>query len=72
MPEYRMLPVLGAVEVRFRGRAWSSTLVNFFTTASSRDSIYHVGGRFWLARLAQLLTPRLDFADDSIPCYDLA
>jgi hypothetical protein len=37
--EYRMLPVLVAVEVRFHGRSWSFTLVKSFTTAS-RVSIY--------------------------------
>ena len=39
--EYRMLPVLVAIEVRFHVHAWSFTFVKSFTTAS-RVSIYEV------------------------------
>ena len=40
--EYQMLSALVVVEVRFHGRAWSFTLVKFFTTASSRVGIHVV------------------------------
>ena len=37
-----MHPVLVVVEVRFRNRAWSSTLIKSFTPASSGVSMYVV------------------------------